>query len=204
MDDTLIKTFETKKEALKMLGRKYYNVDLNDDVIRSHWGKPVKHLLTALYKDITDIEEVFERYVLERRNYPTTSYEDTLPTLKELSKKHLLGIITSKSKRYIKDDLELANIPENLFFIIQTEEESKAHKPDPKVFSYVLKHLKKKDVKKAEVLYIGDTLSDYYAARDAGLQFYGISERTISRSEFESQGAKTITKLSDLVTLLRK
>lgn len=203
MDDTLIKTYETKKEALKELGRKYYNVELSDEDIRSHWGQPIRPLLKSLFKDIEDVEEAVERYIRERNNFPTTPYDDTLSTLEALSGNYLLGIITSKSKRYIKDDLDLAGIPEELFFIIQTEEESKAHKPDPEVFSYVLDQLSEKGIKKSEVLYVGDTLSDYYAARDAGLQFYGISDRTISKEQFEFQGAKTIDQLSKLITTIK-
>jgi phosphoglycolate phosphatase len=202
VDDTLIKTFDTKKEALKDIGRKFYGVELSDKDIRAHWGRPIRELLNSLYGNV-DLEEAFGRYVKERENYPTSAYEGTLSTLRELAKDYLLGIVTTKSKRYMKDDFDIAGIPEDLFFIIQTEEESKVHKPDPEVFNYVLDHLEKKGIKKSEVLYVGDTLSDYYAARDAGLQFYGIAERTISKSEFEEQGARTITNLSELLTLLK-
>ena len=203
VDDTLIKTFETKKEALKDIGRKFYGVELIDKDIRAHWGRPIRELLKSLYEDV-DIEEAFERYVTERKNHPTTAYEDTLSTLRELVKDYLLGIITTKSKRYLKDDFDIAGIPEDLFFIIQTEEESKVHKPDPEVFTYVLDHLEKKGIKKSEVLYVGDTFSDYYAARDAGLQFYGIAERTIKKSEFEKKGARTIKDIAELLILLKK
>ena len=200
LDDTLIKTFETKKEALKHIGRMFYDIELSDKDIRLYWGRPIRELLKSLYGDI-DIEKAFERYVVEREKYPAIAYEDAISTLEKLAKDYVLGIITTKSKRYIKNDFAITGIPQNLFFIIQTEEESKVHKPDPEVFTYVLDHLEKRGIKREEILYVGDTLSDYYAARDAGLQFYGIAGRTVSKVDFESQGAKTIAELPELLML---
>ena len=203
MDDTLIKTFETKKEALKALGRKYYHVELSDEEIRAHWGKPLRSLLQSLYKHAEDIEEAVDRYIIERDNFPTALYEDTLSTLDELSKKYLLGILTAKSRLYIKDDLKLTGISENLFFVIQTEEDTDVHKPDPAVFNHIVATLEGKGIQKSEVVYVGDSLSDFYAARGAGLQFYGIAERTVTKADFESQGAKIIPSLKELLTLLK-
>ncbi|HVZ67414.1 MAG TPA: HAD family hydrolase [Patescibacteria group bacterium] len=202
IDDTLIKTFETKKEALKDMGRKFYNTVLTDEDIRPHWGKPIKDLLPILYKDLKDLEEGFERYVIERENYPTIAYEDTLPTLNQLSKKYILGMITNKSKRYIKNDLDLAGISNDLFFLIQTEEENRAHKPDPKVFDFALQELNSKGIEKEEVLYVGDTISDFLAANGAGISFYGVADRTTPKEEFSNRNVKTIKNISELINLL--
>ncbi|HVT01393.1 MAG TPA: HAD-IA family hydrolase [Patescibacteria group bacterium] len=202
IDDTLIKTFETKKEALKDMGRMYYDTKLDDETIRTHWGKPIKELLSILFKNIKDLEEGFERYVIARELYPTVAYEDAINTINTLSKKHLLGLITNKSKRYINDDLTIAKIPQDLFFIIQTEEDNIVHKPDPRVFDFTLNELTKKGVKKNEVIYIGDTVSDFMAASGAGIKFYAIAGRTTPKSEFDKLHAKTISTLSELVNLL--
>ncbi len=203
-DDTLIRTLETKIHALKHVGKKYYNMDIHDEDVKKHWGKPFEVFMDALYKNVEELEKIIEKYTTERVNFPTPAYEGTIEALKKLSNKYLLGIITSHSKRYIKKDLEYAGIPANIFFTIQTEEESPCHKPDPKVFDLVVEKLMKKGVKKPEILYIGDSLLDYYASRDAGLQFYGLANRTIPKQEFESKGAKTINSLSELVSMLNR
>ncbi len=158
IDDTLIKTFETKKEA-------------------------------------------FEQYVLEREKYPTEAYEDTVSVLHELKKKYLLGLISSKSIRYLNIDLEIAGIAEDLFFIIQIEDDTKVYKPDPYVFDFALNKLRKENIKNSEVLYIGDRLTDYKAAKDAGLQFYGLANITTNKEEFKKQGALTIDNLTELIKL---
>lgn len=201
LDDTLIKTFSTKKEALKQLAQKYYGVQLNDSLIKKHWGKPMKELLGALIPNIDNFEEAINGYVELRKNFPTTSYEDTIPALKKLSKQYLLGIITSKSNRYLQDDFDISGIPQELFFIIQAEEETTVHKPNPKVFDFALKKLKDKNIKNSEVVYVGDRLSDFYAARAVGFKFYGILNGTTSDKEFKAQGAKTIKDISQLLDL---
>lgn len=202
IDDTLIKTFETKKEALKVMGKKYYGTELRDEQIKAVWGKPIRELLQILFTDLHDVEEAFERYVVEREKYPTEAYDDTLPVLQELQKKYLLGLISSKSIRYLHIDLKIAGIEEELFFIIQTEEDTKVHKPDPHVFDFALNKLKKEDIKNSEILYVGDRVTDYKAAKDAGLHFYGIAGRTTCKDEFEKNGASTIKDLRELLKLI--
>lgn len=200
-DDTLIKTFETKKEALKELGRQHYNIELDDKIIRSNWGKPIKSLFEALFNDIDNFDKAIEEYTKIRTGFPTSAYPDTLPTLEKLSKEYLLGIITSNRRDFLKHDFDLTGMDEKLFSIIQTSEECKVHKPEPEVFDYAIDLLAKKGIKRSEVLYIGDTLLDYFAARDAQLKFFGIADRTVPKDEFDKAGAKTITTLSDLLSL---
>jgi len=201
-DDTLVKTFETKKEALKELGRQYYNIELDDEVIRSNWGKPIKSLFSALFNDDKNFEKAIKDYSKIRTAFPTSVYADTLSTLRKLSENFVLGMVTSNRRDYLKNDFSLVGLDENLFTIIQTSEECKVHKPDPKVFDYALEILSKKGIKRSDVLYIGETLLDFYAARDAGLRFLGLPDRTVSKDEFDKAGAETITMISELLALL--
>jgi phosphoglycolate phosphatase-like HAD superfamily hydrolase len=62
--------------------------------------------------------------------------------------------------------------------------------------------LKTKGIQKSEILYIGDTLIDYYAAKDAGIQFYGLSDRTVPKAEFIKAGAETISAIEELEEIL--
>ncbi len=201
-DDTLIKTLETKIHALKHTGKKYYNLDLTDNAIKKLWGKPFKELMTELYQGKEDIEKIIEKYTVERNSFPAPAYEGTVKVLLQLAKKYLLGIITSHTKLYIQKDLQTAGIPMNIFFTIQTEEDTSSHKPNPEVFDHIIKILKKRRINKSQTTYIGDSLSDFFAARDAGLDFYGLIERTTSEADFRRQGAKTIKHLSELLRLL--
>ena len=54
--------------------------------------------------------------------------------------------------------------------MIQASGESEHHKPDPRVFDALIQVLQGSSIDKNEILYVGDSLSDLYAARDAGLQ----------------------------------
>lgn len=203
-DDTLVTTFETKKKAIQHLGREAYGIKINDDVIRTNWGRPIRDLFKVLFKDVAvdDIDKIIEKYTKVRINFPTRPYPDTVSTLRNLSPNFLLGIITSNRRDFLNFDLNLSGIEQELFFLIQTAEEGKAHKPDPHVFDYAVDILSKQKINKSEILYVGDTLIDYFAARDAGLQFYGIPDRTVNKQEFDKVGARTITGLSNLIELV--
>lgn len=201
-DDTLVNTLETKTQALKLTGKKYYGLDLTEEEIRKVWGKPFTQLMKELFKNAEEVGKIIEKYTIERDNFPASSYKDVVKTLKILSKKYLLGLITSHAKSYINKDLKTAGIPKQLFFVVQTEEETAVHKPNPKVFDSVLKLLKKRNINKSQILYVGDTLYDYYAARDAGINFYGLPDRTTPKRKFQAEGARTINTLAELTSVL--
>ncbi len=202
LDDTLLKTFETRVEALKQTGRKYYQMEITDEDIKKHWGLPVTVFLQRLYKNIEVSEKIVKNYYSVRDSFPSIAHDDAIKTIEKLSKKFLLGIITAANKRLAQGDLKAAGFKLEHFFFIQTEEDTKVHKPNPKVFEPILKKLNKKGIKKSEIIFIGDHLVDYYAARDAGIIFYGIPDRTVSKKEFEEKGAKTLKSFSDLLNTL--
>jgi FMN phosphatase YigB (HAD superfamily) len=99
------------------------------------------------------------------------------------------------------NDLTMLKFPTDALFYIQACEETTYHKPHPDVFKPILKKLKENNIKKEEVVYVGDSLMDYCAARDAGLQFYGIPGRTTSKETFEHESVQTIASLKDLQKL---
>lgn len=203
-DDTLVKTLEIKTKALQITGKKYYGLTISDQEIKKHWGIPFKQLMKTIYKGVKDIEEVIGYYTIERQNFPSPAYEDVIESLYQFSKNYLLGIITSHTRRYIYHDLETAKIPKKLFFTVQTGEDTKYHKPDPRVFNFVLDKLEKKGIGKSSIIYVGDSLIDYLAAHDAGIGFYGISGRTTDKKQFDKVKAKTLKNLGDLGKILKK
>jgi len=203
-DDTLVKTIETKINALQYTGKKYYNLDLTDRDIKKHWGKPFRSLMKAVFKNVDRTEKIIEKYTIERKKFPSPPHDNAVKVLRELSKKYLLGIVTSHTKRFIIKDLKIADIPKDLFFLIQTEEETSAHKPDPKVFDLTIKRLKKRGILKSSIVYIGDSLLDFFAARDAGIRFYGLAGRTTTKKQFKQVGSKTIKNLFELIDILKK
>ncbi len=204
LDDTLIKTIEVKVAAHKHFGKKFYNIDLTDEDIKKHWGLPFSIFMKKLYKDIDEPAKVIENYYSLSNAYPTPAHEDALKTIEILSKKFLLGIVTASNKKFAYEEIIFAGFKIKNFFFIQTEEDTKIHKPDPKVFDVILDKLKEKGIKKQELVFVGDHLYDFYAAKGAGINFYGIIDRTTSKKIFNKAGAKTINSLEDLYQIVNR
>ena len=104
-------------------------------------------------------------------------YKDTKGELKKLYKMNfILCIVTSKDLKRTK--LFLKDI-KNLFTAIQAPQKNLKGKPYPDQINNIIKKL---NAKKKDCVYIGDTYTDYIAAKRAGIDFifaswgYGINK----------------------------
>jgi len=201
LDDTLINTIATKTEAIQYVVKKYYDTDISSERIRSVWGKPFRDLMAELAPKGANLDELIAHYKTERENFPSYAYLNTIETLTELSKNAVLGIVTSHTRVFIHSDLEAAHIPEDLFALILTAEDTKFHKPDPRVFDKVLALCESRGIEKDDILYVGDSLIDYQAAHDAGIPFIGIHSHTAPKETFYHLGIQTIGDIKELVTV---
>jgi phosphoglycolate phosphatase-like HAD superfamily hydrolase len=96
----------------------------------------------------------------------------------------------------------LAGFPLERLHTLQTSSDTLVHKPDPKVFEPIL-HALARDGITTDILYVGDALMDYYAARDAGLSFIGVTTGSTDERQFRDAGAgQTVTRLSMLRDLI--
>lgn len=201
LDDTLIHTLETKARAIQYTARKYYNEEIATEIIRAAWGKPFRELMAELFPKGANIDEVVAHYTSERDNFPTPVYPGTIETLKTLSGRAQLGIVTSHTRMYIHKDLAVAGIPEDLFFLIQTAEDTEHHKPDPRVFDPAIASCSKRGIERSDMLYVGDNLIDYHAAVDAGIGFVAIHGHTTPKEVFEKLEIRTVSDIKELVTI---
>src|SRR3989344_3912946 len=87
----------------------------------------------------------------------------------------------SKCKKFLSLSLKIIKI-------IYSCDDLKYSKPDPRVFS---KALKKFNFKKNEILYVGDSIYDYIAAKRANLKFVAVLTGYHKRNEFQKLGLKS-------------
>ncbi|EMF0126240.1 HAD-IIIA family hydrolase [Enterococcus hirae] len=129
------------REAIK----KFVNTEEEEETLLSKWGENV--LLLA------DNAQVFPHI------------EETLQTLHV--KGIQLGLVTSKTKEEMKNEFDRFNL--NLYFDIQiTASDTKLHKPFPDPIQKAIDEL---GIKKAETIYIGDSLYDMQSAKACGIAF---------------------------------
>lgn len=189
MDDTLIKTFEIKLQQHTHFAKERYGLDLDSDEFRSHWGKPFHLFLEGLYGHVDHVDRVHEEYVKLSHLFPIELQEDTLHVLDRLHAADMkLGIVTATAREVVMRDLTPAGFPFERLHKLQTSDDTPVHKPDPKVFEPMLFALRDAGMD-GEVMYVGDALTDYYAARDAGLHFVGVTTGLITAEQFRDAGA---------------
>jgi phosphoglycolate phosphatase-like HAD superfamily hydrolase len=124
--------------------------------------------------------------------FPIVAQEGVIDLVKQLREKKLpLGILSSSLHDLVVNDLQRLGFPIEAFVMIQGSESTTAHKPEAAVFSPILSRLKQEGVAK-NIVYVGDALSDYQAARAAGLHFIAVTTGTVSRETFEHAGVKII------------
>jgi HAD superfamily hydrolase (TIGR01549 family) len=172
---------------------------LDDEDLRMHWGKPLSVMMSILY-DTQDIDKAMAYNKKHHSQFPKLIHEDTLKVLRTLRKKgKKLGVITATNRFSFEYDLRTLGIPPKLFDYIQTEEDSRFHKPDPRVFEPTRRWLESLSVEPSQTLYVGDALHDMKAAVGAGFMFVGVATGLVTKKQFIEDGAMAITKLSDLL-----
>ena len=113
--------------------------------------------------------------------------------------------MTASAKKLVIDDLSLLGFPVEEFFYIQTSEDTTVHKPDPHVFDPILHILEKgNNIPREETVYIGDAINDYYAAKKAGMQFYGFAQNKEIENEYKKNGVMFVTKFNQFEKIFSK
>ena len=204
LDDTLLKTRETKFAALKFAGKHFYNIAINDETLNLHWGKPFLEFMGIVFGNVDSPENISKNYKSIVKQFTNKAYDDALPALEKLFDKFKVGILSSAAQSLVMYDIECAGLPIEKFTYVQSAEDTEVHKPNPDVFKPLIRVMSKYKITPSEMLYLGDTKYDYEAAKGAGLHFIGMANRTMIKEEFDKLGANSIESLAELPILLSK
>lgn len=198
-DDTLVGTIKPKWELHKFVAKTYYDLDLTDEDIIKHWGKPLRELVCILY-GTDNAEEALANNTLHHENYQKILFKETISTLKHLhSMGFVLGIITATSRFSFEHDLAFHGIPKEIIDYTQTEDDTPFHKPDKRVFAPAIAWLEDRSIKPNQVLYVGDGLHDMVAATGAGFSFLGVETGLVTAEEFRSAKVSSIPSIENLL-----
>jgi phosphoglycolate phosphatase len=186
-DDTLVATRISKREQFKETARRFYDFELEDKIIDEHWGKAFNELMTELFGRSSDsIENIIENYFSLSKEFPMMATKGAKDLIEKFHKTIPLGILTASNRRAVLEDLERLKIYPHYFNHIQTSEDTIVHKPDPLVFQPILRAFTGIDTK--NILYIGDSTSDFLAATEGGLNFIGVTTGRTTAKEFVERG----------------
>ncbi|MBI3887611.1 HAD hydrolase-like protein [Candidatus Microgenomates bacterium] len=206
-DDTIINTKASVTQLLKDFSNNQNLSPLTDDLLKTHWGKPVPAMLSSFWPDenITELVKKFFDSVSD--SFSPKPFDDVGETLKGLERKGLLlGVVSSTPKRAFEQVIKIyPEVHSPNYFHIQTAEDCEFFKPDPRVFDMVISKLEKEGIKKSQVVYVGDGLYDFEAAKNRNLTFVAVTTGFISREEFIKKGLNEkliLNNFSELKNLL--
>ncbi|MDL2292659.1 HAD family hydrolase [Acholeplasma sp. OttesenSCG-928-E16] len=171
LDGTLLDTLDDIYNAVShMLRIKKYPDKSKDDIKRA-LGYGAKYLISAVIPsglseiELADALRIYQEYYNEHQNDYSKPYEGVLEMLEKLKDQgYQLSIVSNKVDYMVKE------LNKNIFrgFIDEAVGETKGvpPKPDP---TGVLNVMKKLNLKKEEVIYIGDTEVDIMTAKNCEL-----------------------------------
>ena len=198
-DDTLVATIQAKWAQHKYIAKTFYNKHLTDEEIRIHWGKPLTVLITHLY-ETENVAMAMSYNIAARQDFPKSLFDDSIETISSFRKAGVkVGFVTATTRSSLENDFRTLHISENLFDYIQTEEDTKYHKPDFRVFEPTIEWLAEQGIKPCEVVYVGDSLKDMEAAVGAEFHFIGVCTGLITPEEFEKHNVGAIKRLAELI-----
>lgn len=201
-DDTLVASREAKWAQHKTVARTHYNLELTDEELLKHWGKPLPQMVQAIYQT-DDIPLALERASGFRGEFPKLLFPETMAVLETAHQKGFkLGIVTATTRASLTYDLNRLNFPLHTLDYLQTAEESEFHKPDPRVFDPAIAWLEEQGLTPDQVVYVGDARHDREAAVSAGFGFIGVCTGLVSPESFEAEGTTYCSKVGDLLEYL--
>ncbi|MEI7579608.1 MAG: HAD family hydrolase [bacterium] len=175
LDDTLMQTFKTASQLHIDAAKTFYNIDITVQDLKRVWGLPFPKMIATLIQLPESFEEFYKKFKVLKLQYPIQTHYHVIPTLNHLKSSYSTGILTAASLDLVNILLQESGLNKQLFDFVFTAEDSKYHKPDPKVFINVENELRKFQIKNNEAIYIGDSIQDYFATQSTGINFVGVT-----------------------------
>ncbi len=180
IDGTLTSTNDLIFASFNFITKKYLGKTFSDEEILKWFGPTEDVILKEFCGD--DYEKAREEYY---KFYSDNHFmADIYPGIKEIldelkANEVLLSIYTGKGKEAATITLKKLNIYK-YFDLIITGDEVKEHKPSPEGIEIFLD---KFNLKKDEVIMIGDSPSDINAARSAGVKVASVLWDSLSKNK---------------------
>jgi len=164
-----------------------------------HIGRAWDEIITTLWPDV-DPREFTSHYQVESEEFKP--FPGAVKALKELSKKYVLAIMTSRGEKTLFPGLKKAGLDTSLFKSICFRGGLKYNKPDPRALTQACQVL---GVKPHQVVYVGDSIIDARCALDAGAGFVAVLSGGADPEDFREMGVEEIIpSVASLPSALKK
>lgn len=185
VDDTLIYTIDTAYKKTKIAGQKVYKIDLKKNDFINLYGKYKFEECIRHWYNIEDVTEFINEYNNIKLEYEFIG--NIREIIKDIRKFNIItGVVTNSTKE--KTERKLKKYIK-LFDFIYVD----AEKPNEKA---ILNIMKKYNVKREEIVLIGDSENDYQASKNAHINFCGVNT---GKKKWNNENVKYIESIKDLI-----
>lgn len=183
LDGTLIDSAPDLAMAVNFMLKKLKRKSFSEDMIREWIGNGASVLVKRALcgkKEYSEIDEnqfkealdIFLDYYGKNLTYKTYLYPNVKDTLNYLKDKdYLLAIATNKPTKFIAPILKHFSI-DSYFDIALGADSVINRKPHPEMLINIYNHF---SIKKEHTLMVGDSINDKLAAKNADVDFLGVS-----------------------------
>ena len=185
-DDTILATYQNRRMVLAETVRSFGR-DLDETVLAAAWGKPFNELVAAIAPGL-EADTFVRAYRAKMKLHapqPTRGADELLQFLSSLRVRMFL--VTSGSRDLVLQDLDELGLTGH-FERVFAYEDCAYYKPDPRVFEPALRALGVGQNGRSRILYVGDSVRDYLAAKGAGLAFAAVTTGPERREAFLAAG----------------
>jgi pyrophosphatase PpaX len=194
--DTELVLFQT---MIAMMNQYRPNDAISFSEILEISGPPLSQTIQQYFPEHDHLKLTQEFSTLARSFYPRYAkpFPFALETIQSLIAKGIhVGIVTSKLRRNALLTLEVCGLPTNIFMI--SLDEVKHPKPDPEGIQKALQYF---HVTPEETLFIGDTVYDYRAGKNAGVHTALVSW-SLKTFDASIQPTLWLQSFSDLIKVI--
>jgi len=169
LDGTILDTSDLIFNSYRFAFEKILKKNVSDDETLQHFGKPLEHVMISYSSDRSrELVEAYREYNLSNHDssvHPFPGIRDTLSNLQRQRFRQV--VVTSKTVQLASWGLELFDLKQYIETVIGLES-TDMHKPSPEPALEALKWLR---MQPNNVLFVGDSETDYKCAHSAGIAF---------------------------------
>ena len=201
LDGTLIDTNDLIIETFHHVLKEYLGRSPTDDELNQVYGKTLDEQMS--FFSLEDSQELVDAYKIFYRTHmdkQTHLFEGVKNLLDELAAKGIImATVTNKGSRGVQHAFKKFDLGK-YFAISVTADDVFRGKPDPEGIFTTLGHL---GVDAEDALFVGDSLNDIAAAKDAGVKSVLVGWTFFNKDHYTAFGADyVIDKPIDLMRLL--
>ncbi|MEK9171370.1 MAG: HAD hydrolase-like protein [Patescibacteria group bacterium] len=197
VDLTLLNSFGWVLARYQEVARRMYLNQPQENHLKGMWGMKIPDIIGGLWPEI-EFNKIMPVVMAVSRESSPPLIAGVIETLGQIYQSDLaLGLLSTTPRDIFEHQLTAAGVKLELFEKIIGGSDTSFRKPDPKVFEVFT------EVRRADSLvYVGDALVDWEAARDADLGlFLGVTTGFTSKQDFLSAGVPEIQILDSVVNV---